>query len=77
MVCHSFSVPGLLRITIFAHVVKSYLKKKDVFIKHVNGHPIDDISACKKYGNILLIAGMGHLEINITKGILNYCGKLC
>ena len=56
---------------------KESFKKKDVFIKHVNGHPVDDISACKKYGNILLIPGMGHVEINITKGILNYCGKLC
>ena len=55
---------------------KELFKKKGDFIKHVNVHPVDDISACKKYGNILLIPGMGHMEINITKGIFKLLWKV-
>ena len=42
-------------------------KKKDAFVNHTITHPTDNVNFCKKYGNILLIPGLGHIEINLTK----------
>ena len=39
------------------------------FFNHVNVHSYDDINACRKFGNILLIPGMGFMEIITTKAI--------
>ena len=64
MACHSFSDLRVLTITIFVHLVMN-----DVFINHVNVHSFEDINSCRKFGNILLIPGMGLMEIIITKAI--------
>ena len=44
-------------------------KKNEAFLNHVKVHPVDDISKYRKYGNILLLPGLGHVEINATKAI--------
>ena len=44
-------------------------KTREVFINHVKDHPTDDINNCKKYGNIILLPGLGHMEINLTKAL--------
>lgn len=51
-------------------------KKREVFINHVKVHPTDDINKCKKYGNILLLPGLGHMEINLTKALFKLLWKV-
>ena len=45
-------------------------------MNHVKVHPVDDINKCRKYGNILLFPGLGHVEINVTKAILNLLWRI-
>ena len=51
-------------------------KKKDLFLKHLNVHPVDDVNKCRKYGNILLLPGLGHMEINLTKAMFKLLWKV-
>ena len=46
---------------------KELFKKKDAFLNHTITNPTDNVNFCKKYGNIFLIPGLGHMEINLTK----------
>ena len=47
-----------------------------MFINHVKVHPTDGINYCKKYGNILLLPELGHMEINLTKALFKLLWKV-
>ena len=39
-------------------------------------HPVDEIDECKKYGKVLLLPGLGHMEINLTKAMFKLLWKV-
>ena len=51
-------------------------KKKELFFNHVKVHPVDEIGECKKYGKVLLLPGLGHMEINLTKAMFKLLWKV-
>jgi len=56
------------------HCNESFTKKVQ-FINHINQENLDiEIENCKKYKNILLIPGMGHIDINNTKALFKLRG---
>ena len=61
----------------FAQHVKCFTRKKSKFEKHVLQHPVDNVNSCQKYGRILLLPGIGHVEINLTKAVFKLMWDIC
>ena len=57
---------------------KLEFKKKKDFQDHQSVHPAEtNIYECLKYGQILLLPGIGHMEINITKAMFKLLWEIC